>query len=146
MIRKMIESDRQNYFEMSRQFYSCGATLCEIDDSLREKFWNEILSDNSLKAYILEYGNETAGYALTVLYPSQEYGGNVLWIDELFVLPAFRGKGVAKEFFNFVSGLENKVMLRLEAEKDNERALKLYKSLGFEVLPYVQMIKKDTED
>ena len=69
-----------------------------------------------------------------------------MWVDELFVLPKFRGRGIAKEFFKFSEGLSGYAALRLEAEPDNERAIKLYKSLGFKPLPYLQMIKTSEDN
>ena len=141
MIREMVSADKSAYFEMSRQFYRSGAALNEIEDVKRENFWNEILKGVYVKGYIIERDGNTAGYALTVPYASQEFGGTVLWIDELFVLPEYRGQGLAREFFGYVQSLSGNIMLRLEAEPDNELAIKLYKSLGFENLPYIQMIK-----
>ena len=141
MFRLMTANDKEKYFEMSRQFYSSGAALNEIDDKKREFFWNEILNAKQVKGYIIETDGKISGYALTVNYPSQEFGGNVLWIDELFVLPEFRNRGIARSFFEFAEGLSEKIALRLEVEPDNEKAVKLYKSLGFKPLPYLQMIK-----
>ncbi len=126
---------------MSRMFYASGAALRQIDDEKRVKFWTEILKNNAVKGYILEYGNSVAGYALTVSYPSQEFGGEVLWIDELFVKPEYRGKKLGGEFLDFAANSAKKVLLRLEVEQDNQRAIALYKAKGFEVLPYIQMIK-----
>ena len=65
----------------------------------------------------------------------------MLWIDELFVLPNFRGLGIAKEFLRYAEKISCNVLLRLEVEKDNERAVKIYRDGGFAVLPYIQMIK-----
>ncbi len=126
---------------MSRMFYASGAALRQIDDEKRVKFWSEILKNNAVNGYILEYGNSVAGYALTVSYPSQEFGGEVLWIDELFVKPEYRGKKLGGEFLDFAANSAKKVLLRLEVEQDNQRAIALYKAKGFEVLPYIQMIK-----
>lgn len=142
MIRKMRESDRQTYFDMSREFYASGAAKGEITDKVRADFWRYIADGQSVKGYIIENGGKPAGYALTVSYPSQEFGGNVLWIDELFVKPEFRGQGLGKEFLQFAGTLENNVLLRLEAEPDNEKAIKLYETLGFAPLKYLQMIKR----
>lgn len=122
-------------------FYASGAALRQIDDEKRVKFWSEILKNNAVNGYILEYGNSVAGYALTVSYPSQEFGGEVLWIDELFVKPEYRGKKLGGEFLDFAANSAKKVLLRLEVEQDNQRAIALYKAKGFEVLPYIQMIK-----
>lgn len=146
MFRRICEKDKEIYFGMSREFYSSGAALKPIDDEKREKFWKTLVDGNCVNGYVIEKEGRIAGYAITIPYPSQEAGGTVLWIDELFVLPEFRGQGIAKEFFKFAEGLSGKVALRLEVEPDNERALNLYKSIGFKPLPYLQMIKTKEEN
>lgn len=142
MIRKMTESDRAQYFEMSKSFYSSGAAHYKIEDEKRNKFWKFIVEGVFVNGYVLECENKVAGYALTVNYYSQEFGGKVFWIDELFVKPEFRGRNLGTEFLEYVKSLDGNVLLRLEAEKNNQKAIALYKRLGFEELDYLQLIKK----
>lgn len=141
MIRLMKDSDKNEYFEMSRAFYSSGAALEEIPNESRKSFWQEIMSARYIKGYIIESTGEVAGYALAFIYASQEAGGKVMFIDELFVKEKFRGKGLGKEFFAYAEKVDGISAFRLEAENDNLRAIRLYKSLGYERLDYMQMIK-----
>lgn len=142
MIRAMTEKDKQEYFEMSREFYSAGVTNSIIDDGGREKFWKEILSGEIVKAYIIECGDEVAGYSICCLSASQEACGRLLWIDELYIKPEYRQKGLGKEFFTFIERGEGYDFIRLEYEKENERAVKLYKSLGYKDCEYLSLYKK----
>lgn len=66
----------------------------------------------------------------------------MLWIDEIYILEEYRSKGLGKEFFHYLkTTLDSSIVrLRLEVEKENERAIELYKSLGFGPLAYDQMI------
>ncbi|MFR3390125.1 MAG: GNAT family N-acetyltransferase [[Clostridium] scindens] len=70
-----------------------------------------------------------------------------LWLEELYIRPQFRCHGLGKEFFAYVDEqIAPKVMrLRLEIEPDNLRAKKLYLAMGYEDLPYAQMIKEVQE-
>ena len=145
MLRKITNTDKEIYFEMSRTFYSCGAALKPISDEKRENFWKTIVEDIYVNGYIIECDGRVAGYAITVPYASQESGGVVLWVDELFVKPEFRGRGLAKEFFAYISASADKTALRLEAEPNNQKAIRLYESIGFRHLPYIQMIKYNEE-
>ncbi len=82
---------------------------------------------------IFENVNDIAGYAILVHFWSNEYGGNKIFIDEIFVLPSFRGQGIAKSFFQY---LETDfpmpaVALELEVTPDNSAARRLYERLGF---------------
>ncbi|MDE6001763.1 MAG: GNAT family N-acetyltransferase, partial [Clostridia bacterium] len=101
MIRLMQNKDKDEYFEMSRAFYSSGAALEEIPEEWRKSFWQEIMLGQYIKGYIVESAGEVAGYALAFIFASQEAGGKVMFIDELFVKKKFRGKGLGKEFFAF---------------------------------------------
>ena len=92
--------------------------------------------------YIFESGGKVAGYALLAKTYSQEAGGLVMWIEEIYVMPEFRGNGIGKAFFSYI--LQNKPYgvkrFRLEVEKENAGAVRLYKSFGFKFLDYDQMI------
>lgn len=141
-IRDIDPTDKKLYFEMSRDFYGSGAAKGEISDDYREKFWNGLFSGGAVNVYVLEYDGCAAGYAITFCYLSQEFGGNVVWIDELYVKPRYRGKGLGKRFLEFAENIHGAVLVRLEAEPENGRALDLYKSVGYKNLKYMQLIKK----
>ncbi len=74
------------------------------------------------------------GYALLIPYWSNEFGGNLLFIDELFVSPSRRGQGIAKAFFIHLeqNPPPDTVALALEVTPNNLKAKELYHSLGFE--------------
>jgi GNAT superfamily N-acetyltransferase len=101
-------------------------------------------SDTYAKGYIMELGGKPVGYALTAKTFSQEAGGLVVWIEELFVLPQYRDKGLATEFFAYLKqNVEPHVArLRLEVSPENAAAMRLYERMGFEKLPYEQMVKE----
>ena len=73
------------------------------------------------------------GYAILIPYWSNEFGGRILIVDELFVLPDHRGQGIAKIFFAHLKSTRpmQSVALALEVTPTNTRAQKLYQSLGF---------------
>ena len=74
------------------------------------------------------------GYALLIPFWSNEFGGNVVVIDEIYVRPNFRNRGIAKAFFSLVTAEKpfNAVAMGLEVSPDNSAARRLYASLGFE--------------
>lgn len=144
MIRKMTEKDRELYIEMAEEFYSSDAVLHSISHENFEKTADEALrSDTYAEIYLLECERKPAGYGLTARTFSQEAGGQVLWIEELYIREKFRSKGLGKEFFSYVEekNREKTARLRLEVEEDNTRAISLYKRLGYVPLDYKQMVK-----
>jgi ribosomal protein S18 acetylase RimI-like enzyme len=76
---------------------------------------------------------QTRGYALLVPYWSNEYGGTIVHVDELFVVPEARSQGIARQFFDFLDRTQpfGAVAIVLEVSPDNLRAQRLYASLGF---------------
>jgi hypothetical protein len=46
-----------------------------------------------ISIYLFKKGDESIGYALLVYFWSNEYGGNILTIDELYVTEKYRSKG-----------------------------------------------------
>jgi ribosomal protein S18 acetylase RimI-like enzyme len=75
-----------------------------------------------------------AGYALLIPYWSNEFGGTVLLVDEILVEQAYRGQGIARSFFAFMTGERpfEAVALALEVSPKNDHARALYEALGFQ--------------
>lgn len=90
------------------------------------------------RALVLVNGDRAVGYALLISFWSNELGGAVCNIDELFILPEWRGKGFATHLLTEI--LQNRqiwpevpVALELEVSPANHRAQSLYRKLGFSV-------------
>lgn len=72
---------------------------------------------------------------------SQEAGGMVIWIEELYVQPAYRQRGISQALFDLLTEKDSQsARWRLEVTSDNEVAKRLYKKMGFSKIPYEQMI------
>lgn len=133
--------DKRAFLEMSREFYSSDAVLHAVDPSFHEKAFAELLrSGTYLTCFVFECDDRVAGYALLSKMFSREAGGMVVWIEEIYVRSAFRGRGVGGAFFAWLRANVPAIRYRLEVEPSNERAQSLYRRLGFSELPYVQMV------
>ncbi len=91
------------------------------------------------RAIVLEEGGAPAGYALLVSFWSNELGGEICNVDELWVAPPARGKGTATALLRSLQSGHGPwptipVAIELEVSPRNERARALYRALGFE--PY----------
>lgn len=66
------------------------------------------------------------------------------WLDELYIMEAFRSKGLGSEFFHYIESNKEPgvTRFRLEVEADNNRAAALYERLGYKNMAYNQMIKE----
>ena len=100
---------------------------CKINNTINEYEKNP----QKISIYLFKKGEENIGYALLIFFWSNEYGGNILTIDELYVVEKYRGKGVATEFLSHIETIENIVTLQLETTPSNQRAFEYYERLGF---------------
>lgn len=142
IIRKVTESDKDEFIAMSKIFYASDAVLQDVDESYHEAAFNELMhSDTYLDCYFFERENVVLGYALLNKTYSREAGGIVIWIEELYVKPEYQGQGIGNEFFDWIELNIPAARYRLETEPENIRAKALYKRRGYEVLPYIQMVK-----
>ena len=83
------------------------------------------------------------GYAVLIPYWSNEYGGDVLHIDELYVKPDYRGRGIATRFIKQILGSKHgAVAFQLEVTPTNTRAENYYRKLGFRKSKNLQLIRK----
>jgi GNAT superfamily N-acetyltransferase len=88
------------------------------------------------RAVIAEWEGQPAGYALYFSYYSTWRGAG-LYLEDLFVRPAFRGRGVGKALFAKVARaaeLENRLFIRWEVLNWNQPAIEMYKALGADFL------------
>lgn len=143
MIRRYEASDRRTVTEMLDEFYHSPAVLHPIPRAHFEKTLNAAEAGNPcVRLYVIESGSRPAGYALLALTFSNEAGGDVVWLDEIYIRPEFQGKGLGNEFFDFFEKeFASAARLRLEVEADNDGAVRLYERRGFRPLEYVQFIK-----
>jgi len=85
-----------------------------------------------LELDVFEVDATVVGYALLFKFWYSEFGGMMLNIDELFVLPDFRNRGIASHYLSTLTKRKSDyVALSLEVLPQNEKALALYKRIGF---------------
>ena len=143
-IRDIKETDREVFFQMAKDFY--GGPACDHDVP-KQNFENTLQECLRSKEYsrtlMLEDETGVVGYFLLAITWSNEAGGMVIWLDELYFKPECRGKGYGTEAFAWVEReYPDAKRFRLEATHSNQRAIALYGKLGYEELKYDQMIKE----
>ena len=142
-IRQMLPKDRDCVLAMMQDFYASPAVFTE---GSQEIFINDIdncLCDNPfVEGYIIEKDGNIAGYAMIAKSWSTEFGKPCIWIEDLYLKEPYRGQGLGKHFFAFLTARYTDCIFRLEVEPENEPAVRLYRSSGFTVLPYTEMKKE----
>lgn len=141
MFRIITEKDWELYRGYVDAFYHTDAVNAPVPvENYRVTFDEMLRSDAYLKGYIFEYEGKPCGFALLSKTFSQEAGGFSVTIEEIYMEPEYRGKGLATEFFRWLKKRPGIMRLRIEVEDDNEGAKRLYERMGFELLPYLQMV------
>ena len=141
MFRKIKPEDKDFYINAVEEFYNSDAVLHKIPKSNIIKTFEELIhSAKYAEAFIIEENNEKAGYALLAKTFSQEAGGLVFWIEEIFILPKFRGRGLCHKFLEFIKQNYDVKRLRLEYTESNKKVVNLYEKSGFKICEYKQMI------
>jgi len=145
-IKDFEKNDLNDYITMSNDFYTSSAVDHKIPNSYFKITFDECIKKSPYcRGLMIRTDNgQAVGFALLSFTHSNESGGFVVLLEELFVSDKFRGCGVAKQFFNFLYSQYDKKATRykLEVTKTNEGAIKLYEKLGYEVLDYLVMIKE----
>lgn len=143
--RPVTAADEANFYALAEEFYHSDAVLHPIPAEYHRRAFAEMMrSDQYLSGYLFTDGDSTAGFAVTNRMMQHEAGGMMVWVEELYIRPAYRGQGLGSRFLTWLEQQlqGDAVMLRLETEPENERAQELYYRLGYENLNYLQMIKR----
>ncbi len=144
MIRDIEPNDHDEMMAMMGEFYATSASIHQAGAAHFQQTLGTALGRGPhLRALVVHCGAEAAGYALLSFAYSNEAGGMVAIIDEIYIREAYRGRGLASQVLTFVETAYPQCRrFRLEVRADNAGALALYRKLGYETLDYLQMIKE----
>lgn len=136
IVREFQPEDKQVFKRLCKDFYSNNATIRSYNDELTEKTFNTVLAKHeNLWGYLMfdKLSLEPVGYSLITSYWCNEEGGNVLVLDELFIVPTDRHKGYASTFMEWLEKefKDKAVSITLEVLTTNVNACHLYQKEGF---------------
>lgn len=120
-----------------RQAFDAAAARAALDALLREPRFG--------RAWVIENDDRAAGYLAVCFGYSIEFRGRDAFVDELYVRPPQRGRGLGREALNVAevacrdAGI---VALHLEVRRGNQAARQLYRSAGFSERESYLMTKK----
>lgn len=143
MLRDFSEKHREAVLAMAADFYTGPGVLHCIPPAHFAAAFDECLAGSPYThGYMIEKDGKPAGYMLLSFTYSSEAGGLSVLLEELYILPAFRGCGLGREALAFLFEMYPQAKrFRLEVAPDNLRAKALYAREGFSELPYIQMIR-----
>ena len=141
-IRNMIKEDRNCVIEMMKEFYASPAVSTNGSEEIFNHDINNCVSECPyLEGYIFQNNEVIHGYAMIAKSFSTEFGRICICIEDLYIKKEYRGKGIATKFFKYIEQKYPNTVIMLEVEKENDKAIKLYKKCGYKIFPYLQMKK-----
>jgi ribosomal protein S18 acetylase RimI-like enzyme len=117
-----------------------------VEESVADAAVAGLLDDPALgRAWVIYDGDDPAGYVVLTFTYSIEFGGRAAFIDELYIAPDRRGRGIGRQTLAFLTELAVSMRVRvllLEVTPTNEAARRLYSSAGFAERTYRLMTKR----
>lgn len=142
-VRKMKHEDRETVLAMMRGFYASDAVFTNGSEDIFRADVDACVSDNPfLEGWVFLDGETIVGYSMLAKSFSTEFGKPCVWIEDLYLEPAYRDQGRGSDFLHFVAEAYPDAILRLEAEEENHHAVHVYKKAGFTALPYLELKKE----
>lgn len=125
--------DVEPILEMMQEFNAIDGY--PFDEGLRKINLLKFIQSPELgRLWVICHGADVIGYVVLAFSFSFEFKGRDAFIDELYLKPLFRGKGIGGKTLDFVfkeaSSLAVKA-IHLEVEKHNIKAKRLYSDNGF---------------
>ena len=131
--RTATAADLPTLVELQRDFYAHEEIVFHADAALQAM--QTLLADASLgRMLVIEDEGAIAGYAVIMFSFSLEFRGRSALLDELYVVPHARGRGLGSGVLRVVEETcagENVQVLQLEVNRTNLRAQELYQRNGF---------------
>lgn len=144
-IKEMEEKDQQAVLEMMRVFYDSPAVYHDVPEDVLRRNVEACAGENPfLEGFVFREQDHIAGYGMVAKSFSTEFGGNCIWVEDIYLKPEYRGSGIGTQFLSFVEERyrEQAVLLKLEVEGENTNAVRVYEKCGYRELPYMEMIKE----
>jgi ribosomal protein S18 acetylase RimI-like enzyme len=115
-------------------------------DAGGERAVREVCDGHPLaRGYLVRNGGSTAGYLVLTLGFGIEYGGAGVFLDDLYLTPESRGRGLGAAVMAAVDAEARRLgacAVHLVVAPGNERAQRLYRRSGFEGSDWRVMTKR----
>lgn len=139
-ILSMTNAHREDVFSMMRVFYASPAVATNGSEDIFQADIDACISENPyLSGFVFLQDGVLAGYGMIAKSFSTEYGVPCIWIEDIYIQPEYRNRGIGSQFFTFLEKSFPGHLLRLEVESDNLPALHTYRKNGFTEMPYIEM-------
>lgn len=147
-IRPLIESELSELLELIRakaEFDGCPESLVATTDSLREAIFS---AEPLAHALVAEIDGRIVGMATYFAIFSSFIAKPGLWLDDLFIYPEFRNRGVGEALMKRLSALAKAAdcgRIDWHVSNLNERGKKFYLRIGARISEQTRLVRLTEE-
>ena len=139
-ILSMTNAHREEVLSMMRVFYASPAVATNGSEEIFQADIDACIGDSPYaEGFVFETDGVLSGYAMIAKSFSTEYGIPCIWIEDIYLKPEFRNRGIGSQFFDYLQKQFPDHLQRLEVEEDNLPAVATYRKNGFTEMPYMEM-------
>lgn len=130
LIRQATAADAEILDEMVRELATHEKSLEHV--RVDAAAWRTLLTRRDVRVLIVEQDSRVLGFASTVRRVHLWTGGDVLALDDLYVRPGHRGKGLGGRLMAAVARLadEDELLVQWGVRLDNHAGQRFYARLG----------------
>jgi GNAT superfamily N-acetyltransferase len=132
-MRKASQDDIERLVTLMGEFYAEGGYPLERGRAARV-FVDLVANERLGQVWLIEAESHAVGHLVVTLCFSMEFGGMIAIVDDLYVQPAYRGRGLATaalaEARGWCAGRGIRAM-KVETGPDNAAAQAVYRRAGF---------------
>ena len=136
VIRDATRLDTHLLVTLIRELAQFERQLDNVEITTENLLRDGFQADSRFRALIAEFNGHTAGYAFYFFTYSTWVGRYSLFVEDLFVRPKFRRKGIGKALLKHMANIaleQSCYGMRWEVLHWNTSAIEFYRSLGAEL-------------
>jgi ribosomal protein S18 acetylase RimI-like enzyme len=131
--RRAVPADAEALLDLAQEFYREEGY--PFDRTVARAAWDALLRDPGQGwAWVIRRREKPVGYLLVTFGYSLEYGGRTAFVDEIYLSPAHRGRGLGTKALALAeraAAEDGARAIHLEVERSNTKAHALYRRRGF---------------
>ena len=133
--RKATLQDEAMLMPMMRALAEHEPGAIQFDESAVRSAFRQFLSLPAFgRVWLLWDGSALVGYIILTIGFSFEFHGHDAFIDELYIAPAYRHRGLGRQAIAFLEQEAREMgvqAVHLEVDRGNDPALELYRRVGY---------------
>lgn len=141
--RDIRPEDRDIVIPMVERFYTTDAVDHPVPTEILTRAFADVAdpAQTLVRGVLMLEDGQPIGYIYLTPCYSCEVGGVCIFIEEIFLLEEYQGKGYGKRAMDWLMAEYPACRrVRLEVTQVNQRAIRLYEKCGFTYLRYDQMV------